>query len=450
MEIPPKVVKSVEGDVTIVLSRKWHLTAHQVFKYLKGMESLYREIRLPGGGAIYLSDTANNSFLRLADAVIEYLPSKGYVGHGEIYSACKTVVGALCESKVRKLDARSFVEAVEKIVSETIQAHRFYTTIDGLRFDDFMEFKVGRMTIQKPDLKILQESEAYEETRDSLWRAMGQALWMTEEITGSREECQRRFFDSVKLVSGLLSLSLAMGGEWGVIGQRLIPCMELRARPTTSSWFSIPTESRMLCASSSWNGNRLRPIKKITVSDLLERDWFQNLIEIIQGAGSSDVEQAVKRGVYWFFDAQLDTSLEMQLVKFWSCIECIFSFMNDGQTTKAIRDGMTGMLICGGYRLVDEKEKSSLRKEIKRLYDLRCGAVHDAEHSHVTERDVAQVSKWAAWVMIEVAGLAVSGLQTRKDIKMQTDYWFEKLQGQSKPVIEKCPTCGSKVAKQTL
>lgn len=90
------------------------------------------------------------------------------------------------------------------------------------------------------------------------------------------------------------------------------------------------------------------------------------------------------------------------------------------------------------------KDKMQLRKDIKRLYDLRCGAVHDAKHNHVTERDVAMVSKWAAWVMIEVAGLAEAGVQTRAEIKIQTDYWFELLQekGSTAKAREKCPTCG--------
>lgn len=447
MEMPPKDVRKAEADIMIVLSSKSHLTGLQVFNELKGIESLYREIGKPGGGKIYLSNKANDSFLRLVGAVGEYLPSRDFVGRDDIYRACKTVVGALCEEGARKLDAQSFINAAEKIIAATIQPHRFYTTLDGMHFEDFTELEVGRLSIHKSDLTILQKSEAHQKTRDSLWRGMGEALWITGEITGSHKECERIFFENVKLACGLLTLSLAMAGEWGVVGQRLAPCMDTRSRPSTSSWFSIATESKQLCASTSWGGNSLQRLEKKFVSELLERDWFQNLIGILQGDGKSDVEQAIQRGVYWYFDAQMDTSLEMQMVKFWSCIECIFSFMNDGQTTKSIRNGMVGMFILGGYRLVDEKEMTSLRSQIKALYELRCGAVHDAKHNHVSQRDVALVSKWAAWVMIEVAGLAVAGFKTRKEIKIQTDYWFEKLQGQSTPTAEKCPTCGSRITQ---
>ena len=441
MEMDAQKRKAAESDIASVLNTKGQMTELQALKALEFMERLFREVRKPSGEMVYLSAAANTSFLRLVDAVSEYLPSKDFVGGEDIFRACKDVVGKLCEEGHRKVGVEIFIAAVEEAIKVTIQTHRFYTTLDGLEFEDFSELKIGRLTIQKPDLAILQGSETHQVTVDGLWKSVDRALWITEDVTGSPEKCERRFFESVRSISGLLSLSFTMASEWGANGRRLTPCMETRARPSASSWFSFPIDSKVLCVRSSLKSIQVAHLKKDVATDLLDRDWFKNLTRIIQGEGASDVEQAVQRGLYWFFDAQLDTSFEMQLVKFWSCIECIFSFKNE-QTTKSIRDGMTGMLIRGGYRLVDVKQKQLLRKEINRLYGLRCGAVHDAKHNHVTERDIATVSKWAAWVMIEVAALASAGLQTRAEIKIQTDYWFELLQGEVAKAIEKCPTCG--------
>lgn len=422
-----KTERKAKSDLSKVLSPKSHMTAIEVYRETGGMEHLFREIKKPNGRDVYLTKDANASFLNLVDFLCKCLPSANVVGRNDIYTACKVIIGGLCEAGVKESDVQAFIDSVELEVLTKIESYKFYATLDGLRFDDFEELKVGRVTLQEPSLKVLQDSDAYEEMRESIWKRMGQALWISEEFVGSRELCQERFFESVKLICGLLSMSLAVGGEWGVIGRRLMPCIEGLARPAHSSWFSISTESNMLCSSSSSNFNRLQPVKKAVVVDLLERDWFNNLVRIIQGDAKTDLEQAVRRGVYWYFDAQLDGSLEMQLVKFWSCIECIFSFMNDGQTTKSIRNGMTGMFIGGGYQLVSIEDMASLRSDIRRLYKLRCGAVHDAKHSHVTERDVGTISKWAAWVMIEVAGLAAFGVKTRKEVKIQTDYLFQNL-----------------------
>ncbi|KPZ26563.1 HEPN domain-containing protein [Pseudomonas coronafaciens] len=443
MKMPPEKRRACEADIAAVLKATGHMTEIQALNKLEFMERLHREVTKPSGGRLYLSAPANTSFSRLVDAIGKYLPSKDLVKDIEVFRACKAVVGKLCEEGCRKLDVESFISAVEEVIAATIQTHRFYTTLDGLEFVDFAEFRIGRLVIQKPDFAILQGSEAHTETRDNLWKRVDGALWITEDISGSREHCERRFFESVSSVCGLLSLSFTMDAERGASGIRLSPCMDTRARPHTSSWFSFTADSKVLCVSSSWKSVLVSSLREIVATDLLDRDWFQNLTRITQGNGQSEVEQAVRRGIYWFFDAQLDTSLEMQMVKFWSCIECIFSFLGV-HTTKSIRDGMTGMLILGGYKLVDMKDKMQLRKDIKRLYDLRCGAVHDAKHNHVTERDVAMVSKWAAWVMIEVAGLAEAGVQTRAEIKIQTDYWFELLQekGSTAKAREKCPTCG--------
>lgn len=428
MGIAKKIERKAKADLSKVLSPKSHLAAVEIFREGSAMEHLFREIKKPNGEDVYLAKDASVSFQDLVGFALKYLPSGSIVGRNSVYKSCKSTIGALCEAGVRELDAQAFIDNVELEILKEIETHQFYATLDGLRFDDFEELKIGRVSLRKPNLKVLQDSEAYEEMRESVWKRMGQALWISEQFMGSREVCQERFFESVKLICGLLSMSLAMDGEWGVIGRRLMPCIEGRARPASSSWFSISIDSNILCSSSSGNFNRLLPVKKAAMVELSERDWFNNLVRIIQVNAETDLEQAVRRGVYWYFDAQSDGTLEMQLVKFWSCIECIFSFMNNGQTTKSIRNGMTGLFVGGGYQLVSIVDVASLRSDIKRLYGLRCGAVHDAEYNHVTERDVAAVSKWAAWVMIEVAGLAASGFSTRKEVKIQIDYLFRNIQ----------------------
>ncbi|TFB44915.1 hypothetical protein E3W21_00920 [Pseudomonas sp. F01002] len=167
------------------------------------------------------------------------------------------------------------------------------------------------------------------------------------------------------------------------------------------------------------------------VEGLQASEWFGELTRIIQEGSNDDAEHAIRRAIYWFFDAQADTSPEMQLVKFWSCIECFLSFENEGKTTTKIKRGLTALLTFGGYGFASLDTWRDLEREIDALYELRSSAVHDARHSHVSDRDITTVSKWAAWAILEVAGLISNGYETRAQIKEQTDRLSAMLQKQS-------------------
>ena len=160
-------------------------------------------------------------------------------------------------------------------------------------------------------------------------------------------------------------------------------------------------------------------------TDLLNCYWFQSLTKIIQSKAEDDAGQAVKRAVFWFYDAQNDSAIEMRLVKYWSCIECFFSFENDGRTTDKIIRGMLTILTCGRHQFSSPEKWKTLERDINRLYSLRSRAVHDAKHNHVSWSDVNMISKWAAWVLLEVAQLITNGFKTRLSIKNEIDRVYE-------------------------
>lgn len=341
MEMPPKTRRQADSDIAMLLRPKELMAALQASKELELMERLYREVKTPSGRSIYLSEKANRSFSRLVETVEKYLPSGPLVECEDIYKACKAVLGRLYQEETPVKDIGSFLAAVEEAAKESIRTHRFYTTLDGLDFEDMDELRIGRLTVQRPDLAILQQCIANEDMVSNTWKRMERGLWMTGEITGSRKYAERRFFEDVKAACGLLAVSFTTVLERGGAAVRLIPSMDGRVRPSAASWFSFPIESKVLCKSWSIQGYQALTLNEQLRDGMLRCEWFQELTRIIQDGRDTDAEQAVRRGIYWFFDAQTDTTLEMQLVKFWSCIECIFSFENNGQTTEKIKQGLT-------------------------------------------------------------------------------------------------------------
>ena len=430
MEMHPKIRRTANNDLDTLFRVKELMPASKVIKELGLIERLHREIKSPSGALIYLSEKANFSFMRLVKTIEIFLPSRDFVSSDDIYHACKVELGRLYEKEDPPKDLATFLASIEAAIKYEITTHKFYTTLDGFSLSGLDQIKIGRLTVQSPNFAILESCIANESMISGIWEQMKRGMWISAEITGSRKYAERRFFEDVKATCGLLALSLTTVLERGGCAVRLTPSMPGRVRPSSATWFSIETSSNELCKSASMAGYQSISLNYEHAEGLQTSEWFCELTRIIQEGGDSDAELAVRRAIYWFFDAQADTSAEMQLVKFWSCIECFFSFENSGETTKKIKHGLTALLTFGSYRFVSLDTWRDLEKEIDALYELRSGAVHDARHSHVSDRDITVVSKWAAWAILEIAGLISNGYKTRAQIKEQTDRLSKMLQRQ--------------------
>ncbi|QRG26803.1 HEPN domain-containing protein [Halomonas binhaiensis] len=421
MEMPRKTRRIADSNIATLLRPEELMTDLQALDAFNLIERLKREVKIPNHRSIYLSDNAYKNFEMLTNIVEKFFINRCQLESTDIHNSCKAVLGKLYQEESPRKDIDSFVENVEKILDESISNYRFYTTIEGLDLEGENELKIGRLTVQKPDFMSLKQCAADDNTISSTWNHMKDSLWVTGEITGSEEYAERRFFEDVEATCGLLAVSLTTVLERGGAAVRLIPSMSDRIRPTANRWFFFSTKSKVLCTSICMRGYQKLTLNENQVSSLMGCEWFQELARVLQNHRDNDVEEAVRRGIYWFFDAQADMKPEMQLVKFWSCIECFFSFENDGQTTSKIKRGLTAILTCGRYGFSHTGNWNVLEKEINDLYDLRCAAVHDAQHSHINSGHVTTVSKWAAWLILEVSGLISEGFESRAAIKEEID-----------------------------
>lgn len=314
MEMHSKTRRTADSDLATLFRVKELMPASKVLKEFELIERLHREIKTPSGALIYLSEKANLSFLRLVETIEAFLPSRDFVSSDDIYQACKVELGRLYEQEDPLKDIATFLASVEAAIKSEITTHRFYTTLDGLSLSGLDQMKIGRLTVQSPNLAILESCIANEAMVNGIWGRMKRGMWISVEITGSRKYAERRFFEDVKAACGLLAVSLTTVLERGGCAVRLTPSMPGRVRPSAATWFSIETSSNELCTSASMTGYQSITLNYGHVEELQASEWFGELTRIIQEVGGSDAEHAIRRAIYWFFDAQADTSAEMQLV----------------------------------------------------------------------------------------------------------------------------------------
>jgi len=419
MIIPPKQLRSAQQDLDVLFKPSELMGEVAALKSLQFMERLRREVKTPNGSKVYFSEKANNSFHRLFTIVSLVLPSKQSLEPEDIYAGCKTVLGRWYEQDGSR-SAEVYINEVESVVALLVSDHKFYSALAGLAFEGFDELEVGKVSFHRPRLEVLETSVAQDGLAEMAWREMNYGLWITVRITGSWAYAERRFFEHVKVTCGLLALAFTTTLERGGAAVRLIPSIEGRFRPGATTWFSVESHSNNLHLKTSYDGFQRLNLKRDHVESLLTCDWFRELTRIGQLDFGNDVEQAVRRGLYWFFDAQTDNSIEMKFVKYWSCIECIFSIGKIGVTGK-IRRGITSLLTYGGYHFSNPGEWEVLDRRVSKLYDLRSSAVHDARYDHISMKDVVDVSKWAAFVIMEVSMLITGGFTTRKKLQEEVD-----------------------------
>ncbi|GHS82584.1 hypothetical protein PAGU2196_34180 [Pseudomonas sp. PAGU 2196] len=425
MNVHPKKIRIAELNLGVLLTASNLKNPYDALKSYEFLDRLAREVATPSGSKVYFTDQARSAFESLITIVFPVLMSELCVLESDVDSACRKALGELYEQDNPGVSFDHYFERARNIAYEMVAPRRFYTTLHGLEFDDIDEFDIGNIKIQRPLYSVLEGSDAQEQNKTAIWNKMQRGLWVSAELTGSMDYAESEFFDLVRMVCGLLAVSFTTVLEYGGLAVRLMPSMAGRSKPNEANWFSYDMMSKKL--RTSFNAENLQALRMSAVhaDGLVACDWFQYLVSVIESKSPSEIEILIKRGLYWFFDAQTDCALEMKLVKFWSCIECFFSIKEHvpgaPSTTEKIVRGTTACLTYGSFRFSPPDKWNELEAQIKKLYDLRCVAVHDGAHGHVAAKDVAVVSKWASWVLLEIGQLARGGFDTRRKIKAEVD-----------------------------
>ncbi|URI05922.1 HEPN domain-containing protein [Aquincola tertiaricarbonis] len=139
-------------------------------------------------------------------------------------------------------------------------------------------------------------------------------------------------------------------------------------------------------------------------------------MRIFESEARTALEESIARGFHWFADAHRDPVPVMQFVKYWSCIETFFAIDQD-DITRSLSIGVAAVLVFGGYEFVAREQYGSLKKRVAALYAMRSQAVHRASRNHIAERDVGELSRYAAQLLINMVSFVEDGYREPGEIK---------------------------------
>ncbi len=254
---------------------------------------------------------------------------------------------------------------------------------------------------------------------NSIYEQFKNSLWLTAAITGSPDVASERFEYRATLTVGLLAICGAVlykGAVWRSRMRAVISPLEHRKAVLMLRWDRGGDDPQL---TRKWGFEQNLSLESESVAYLTDHCFLRELAALPGETNRSELQDAIVRAVYWFADAYKDSNPTMQFIKLWSCAECFFAIDISG-VTDLNAEGFAAILTFAGFKIVEPKEYPTFKRRVKNLYDLRSKAIHRGFFGHVQTRDLDDLSRWIAWIIISMFSLSKRGYRTLRQVRQQT------------------------------
>ncbi|AUX79048.1 HEPN domain-containing protein [Sinorhizobium fredii] len=385
-------------------------------------KTLLRELRIGERKTIYLSDHGLSNFARTVELIDKYNYFEGKAQYSDVWDAWRKVVEGWLAQREMPEGANEVLDAVSACLSVDIRSHQFLVPMFGAVLERGSSYQVGSMTILRDPVGWLDLAGVSCSSSEitSVLEASGARLWLLGSAYGTAKVARRVFSEHAALTIGLLAIAAAAKYEQGAAGFRISTGMTAEDALGRSAWMSWDESEKALSTHYTFPRGQPFAVDAELSQDSDGMRMIEIAFSILDKSEKTEVELAIERAVYWFYDAHRDSALVMRIVKYWSCVEAFFSIERE-RITHSVSSGLTSVLTFGGFRFVDVDHYRETKNAISRLYELRSQAVHRGDHRHVTEENVAQFSQWVAWMIMEIISLSDCGYTTLQQLKSEVD-----------------------------
>jgi len=242
-----------------------------------------------------------------------------------------------------------------------------------------------------------------------------QYLWLMGSARGTSDTSKERFIERCRLACGLLAVNAASIYQMGSYGFRIgiiTTPEEGHGRALSLSWKDIDRE--LSISSKSVRAQRFS-IDLEQRAAITESTIGRKAMQVLESKSRTPLEEAWVRALFWYSDAHRDQTPVMRFLKFWSCAEAFFS-VGHTDISESVSFGLAATVVYGEFRSAEPPEFRGLKKKLKNLYAERSKAAHQASYAHVSERDVADLSQWIAWMLLSMVAWSCRGIRTSEEV----------------------------------
>lgn len=384
-----------------------------------GLQYLARELRLRTGRSLMLTDQGL-ARLRAIDQVLQASDKYTHVEPTDISNALRQVLVDLLSDALMPDDSHELVALIEARLDRIRHRYWFAVPVNGIELDGIETVQLGGLKLRKLNTETLTALGATLSDKLDTATQLGKGPCLVGSVYGTEAYAKRKFRFSAELAIGVISAVAAMSYEAGATPFRITLEMSPEGARAAARYVFWHEEKPDITHVHGWSQHQTLRLGQEMADYLQATPYLQHALALTQRDDLTLLEQAIVRGLFWYSDAQHDTVAVMQLIKYWSCAEAIFSG-DEEAITKSVSEGVAGVLVFGGFNFKPVEEYHNIVRELTTIYAKRSEAVHDARHDHVIQRDIATLSQWTAYMLLGVLALVVERGYTAADqIKVQT------------------------------
>ena len=373
---------------------------------------LQRELRLTEHRELLLTDTGLSAFRATVTLLDELDPTEGLAGYSDVWSVCRQVLEQCLSKGLQPENGEEYIQLIVRELASRIATYTYIVPMFGVELDGIDEITLGTLRVIRPS-KALVDSLGLQYSAEHLEIMLAQTkqhLWLMGSVRGTSDTSKERFIERCRLACGLLAVNVASMYELGSYGFRIGVIStpeEGHGRALSLSWKDVDRE--LYISSKSVRAQRFSVNLELRAA-ITESTIGRRAIDVLESENRTPLEQAWIRALFWYSDAHRDQTPVMRFLKFWSCAEAFSASHTD--ISESVAFGLAAIVVYGDFRSPEPPEFRELKKKLKNMYAQRSKATHRASYSHVSDKDVADLSQWIAWMLLSMVAFSCQGITT--------------------------------------
>jgi len=366
-------------------------------------------VREDGREAV-LSERAYTAFRRAVDVIDSATQNDRRFGWSDVAKAVRTVYSDCFKQDQGLETADELVELLNAPLFNMIRRRTFVATLDGIRLEGPGTLQLGRLSVHHSARGVIETAGI--DTRDYLnypnTERFASSVCISGTTTGTETAATEWFKEQATLAAGMLAVDAGANYQRAATTFAIEPRVD-GGSPTGQSAFAHWDE-RSTSFTLNIMGGGPQPLSYSAerMEELSKAPMFQHAFSVLQKSTRNSLEVPFVKAIYWYGDAHRDSIRVMQFVKYWSCLECLLG--GDGRNlTNTLAARTAALLTTGPFAPFDTDNLADQVRLMKRLYQARSRAVHQASHAHVSAEDCILMSACAAHVIVTVLALLHRG-----------------------------------------
>jgi hypothetical protein len=394
-----------------------------------------------GSSEWFLGDRIKAEFKSFIDIIYSIPDIESTVAYKTVHDSVKNELEIEISSKSQVKSLRSFSDVLEAIwnrISEKRKSFDFYFALEGLELKGLNKIEFGSievilfdealkeyMRLNSNNLKNQVSDKRFSKFVDK--ELLGRVCIKCSSF-GDLEKAQEVARIKAREIINLFRYILGIFTEER-IHENLVKINILsEAFTSVDRVLAREQESDSVIFTSCIGRKNLEkfPVNEERIRELRENLFLDKIIRIFNSSERTKVEGCIVTAIYWAGEAQNEFDRDVAFLKYWTALECIFSYKKD-EISKSLAKGVSRINALWDYKVIQISEIHEVSKKVERLYDVRSRIIHRGLTRTVNELQLVEICKYTSWTILNLLDLHSRGYTTLEQIDRDTTSLYNNL-----------------------